>query len=109
MESAGVRGGKIETYITLLQVRFIDDGLRNTRVFEHVLAEVRVHFEDGVGGFGGFGGSVVGAAAVVGGAIALLLLGFRHDEGAKGGDAARTALFNEKFRVRRWGAYALDK
>jgi hypothetical protein len=51
----------------LLEEGFLDDGAGDTGVFENVLAEVFVHFEDGVRGRGfggGFGvGRRVGGAA----------------------------------------------
>ena len=59
----------------MFQVRFIDDGLRNTRVFENVLSETDVHLEDIVRGLG-FGCGGVGAA--VNSAIALFVESFGH-------------------------------
>ena len=61
--------------VTLFEIGFVDDGLSYAGVFEHVLADVGFHFEDGVGG-----GAVGGA---VGGAIALGLLCFWHFQADK--------------------------
>lgn len=66
------------TYIALFQLGFVDNSLSHARVFQNVLTEIGIHFEDGVGGLRLR--RRIGIGTGLRSAIALLLFDLRHPD-----------------------------
>ena len=71
--------GTVELYIALFQICLLDDGLRDTGIFQDMLTNVLVHPKDIVGRLGMSDSRVI-RLAMPSSAITLTRLDLRHDD-----------------------------